>query len=189
MNNIAETIARGATDLFEDMVVPAIKNTIVDTVMSGISQAFWGESVGGFDTYRRGYRQHATHLRRRNRPRIVDRRRYDEDYHRRRTDRRKKDRRFNQRRSQRDLQNKRVGRSAFSKGIYFQTREDAELTLARMIDFIAESDWITLGDFYGLVGIEGDPSTERIGWEDLSQAYVYNTRSGYLINLEDPERE
>jgi hypothetical protein len=71
--------------------------------------------------------------------------------------------------------------------VLYDTREDAELVLGRLLELIAEYDQATIGDLYSLVGLQSNYTHERYGWFDLSRSRVHFTSDGYLIDLPEPE--
>lgn len=66
-------------------------------------------------------------------------------------------------------------------------REDAEKVLARMYDLLDAYHMVTVGEFYGLVGITPEYTDEKWGWRNLRGASIQTVRDGYRINLPKPE--
>lgn len=70
--------------------------------------------------------------------------------------------------------------------IYFESRSDAEATLGRMMERVAEYKWATIGDLRTLVGFPSNYTHERWGWTDLRGCRVLPTSDGYLIDFPEP---
>lgn len=63
------------------------------------------------------------------------------------------------------------------------TKEDAENAVERIVDIIDKYEFATLGDFKGILGLEGSPIDEKWGWTYFNNVVVRQTRDGYLIEL------
>ncbi len=155
---IATEVRNITTSLFAEVVLPAIKSAITDFVTNGIEMVIWGQ---GSNSPSRGGRR-----RRRNYGGIYGHR-DSRDTHSRRPAR---------------------GRTASMSidDIYFDTREDAKLTLGRLHERVAEYGWATVGDLYALVGLTSDHTHERYGWDHLGNSRIRHTMDGYIIDLPEP---
>lgn len=71
--------------------------------------------------------------------------------------------------------------------ITLPNRQDAENVLTRMYDMLDAYHMVTVGEFYGLVGITPEYTDEKWGWKTLRGANVQSVRDGYRINLPRPE--
>jgi hypothetical protein len=71
--------------------------------------------------------------------------------------------------------------------IILPTRADAETVLYRLGDLVDGFDVATVSDLYELVGITGNFTDEKYGWNDLRGSGVERVRDGYLINLPKPQ--
>lgn len=71
--------------------------------------------------------------------------------------------------------------------ITLPSRQDAENVLTRMYDMLEAYHMVTVGEFYGLVGITPEYTDEKWGWKNLHGANVQSVRDGYRINLPRPE--
>lgn len=70
------------------------------------------------------------------------------------------------------------------KESYFVERQDAEVTLGSMMNVCAEYNFVTVGDFNTLAGLQIGPNDERWGWSSLQGTQVMlNPSEGYFINF------
>lgn len=69
------------------------------------------------------------------------------------------------------------------KEVVLQTREEAETVLQGMFDILDDYDFVTVNDFYSLVGITGSFTDDKWGWGDLRGATTRQIREGYLLEL------
>lgn len=70
--------------------------------------------------------------------------------------------------------------------IILETRGEAEEVLSQLVDMIEDYGMVTVADFYDLVGITGNFTDNKYGWENLSRADIRRVRDGYLIDLPRP---
>jgi hypothetical protein len=142
-----------------DVLIPAFKDTISQMITTGIEMLLYGESNKNRNTFRRGGRDRdpsRTHVS------------YNSFSNRERD------------RGQRDSRNK--FRQRFDD-VILDTRADAEEVLSNMVDLIDNYGVVTVADFYDLIGLPGEWSDNKYGWENLSQAYVERVRLGYTLAL------
>lgn len=158
--------ARSVTSyIVQDVLLPAIKDTIADVVSQGVERMIFGES--------------RSHLRRGGRPGggssgYVNYQRFGQD-----RDPRREESRTISRRS-------RVNQE-FDE-VLLQTRVEAEAVLERMDDICDRYGSATIADLYDLVGITGNYTDEKYGWTNLKHAVVARTRNGmYVLDLPRPE--
>lgn len=150
--------------IFLDILVPAMKDTIVDVVSQGIERAVLGEArtgtrrtggrtpgAGGYTSYNRY--STPSHAGRRDDPRDSPRRRREHEL----------------------------------DDIILATRIEAGEVLARMDDLLKRYETVSVSDLYDLLGLEGSYVDEKWGWTNLDDADVRRVRDGYLLIL--PERE
>lgn len=71
--------------------------------------------------------------------------------------------------------------------IVLQTRQEAEDVIDRLYDVVARYGAATVSDLYELVGITSTHTDQKWGWEELRGASVSRVRSGYLLDLPEPE--
>lgn len=153
--------------VFFDVLLPALKDTLVDAVSQGVERMIFGEVR---PTTRRSGFSNVGHI----------------AYN-----------RFAQNRvggPPRD--NNPVGRPGISRqarathnfdDILLNTRHEGEEVLATMHDMLTRYETISVSDLYEMVGETPNFTDEKWGWVDLTGASVSRTRDGYLLNLPRPE--
>lgn len=145
-----------------DVLIPAAKSTISDMISNGIEMLLYGEPRrrGGRDRDRdKTYVSYSAYYGR-DRDRDRDRGRDDD----------------------RD----RGGRRKRFDDIVLETWNDADEVLNHLVDLIEEYDVATVANFYDLVGINGDYTDNKYGWDNLSKATIRRVRSGYVLDLPKP---
>lgn len=147
--------------LIFDVMVPAVKNAIVDTVVNGIELLIFGETKGsgrkkssptGYTTYFKG-------------PSVVSSS-YATKY-------------------EQQTISPRANRYNPNE-IILGTRAEAEEVLDSLIDIVDQYNVASVGDLYDLVGVTGSYTDQSWGWEDLTGAGIQRVREGYLIKLPKP---
>lgn len=63
------------------------------------------------------------------------------------------------------------------------SREEAELVIERLGDILAQYDVVALADLYDLLGLETSHVDNKWGWTSLGRMQVRQTRQGYLLEL------
>ncbi len=72
--------------------------------------------------------------------------------------------------------------------IQVESRVEANNVLDRMYDLLSKYEVVTVADLYALTGIAGTHVDHKWGWTDLRGASARRTRSGdHLLDLPDPE--
>ena len=138
-----------------DVIVPNIKNIIVDALTGAIHRIF-GVDGGG-----RSSGSSSSHSR------VSYRRYYDE----RRDDPRDRDRYGESHRWDRD-------------DIIFPSRRDAEAVRDEMLDVIEEYGLISVADMYEMAGLTSPPAQSfKYGWTSIRTSEVVHVRDGYIIKL------
>lgn len=153
-----------------DIIVPATKNMLLDSISDGVEMALFGEV--------RGRRRRSSD----NRSRYAydrvsyrdDRDRYRNDRRDRRDDRYGRDHRddIQERRSMRDYED-----------IVFNSKQDAEDVISSLVDMIDEYGQATVADLYDLAGITPEYTYGNYGWTNLSSATSVRDRDGYTLRL------
>lgn len=147
-----DTRTVGQHILFE-VILPAIKQLISDTVSQGIERLLFGESSRHSRTVTRpGYNAYnrVTPASRRDEPRsLSSRARATHD--------------FNE--------------------IVLESRGEAEKVRDDLTACIDQFDVATVSDLYDLVGITGSFQDDKWGWYDLRDARITRVREGYLLDL------
>ena len=140
--------------IMQDVLVPAIKNAIEDTVSNGISMMLNGGEP------RRNKKSSGASSR-------VSYRSYYE-----REDReRERDR----------TQTRTTGYSY--DDITLETRGEAEDVIARLDELIDVYGMATVADLYDLVGVSGQHTDCKYGWTNISSASHVRVRGGYLLKM------
>jgi hypothetical protein len=65
----------------------------------------------------------------------------------------------------------------------FATKKDAEETLMSLNQLIFDYGYASIADYSDLMGITGNFTDNKYGWDDLSKAFVLKVRNGYRIYL------
>lgn len=66
-------------------------------------------------------------------------------------------------------------------------RIEAEQVIDRLFDLVSRYGTATVADLYELVGLVSTHVDHKWGWTDLAGAGVSRIRSGYLLDLPDPQ--
>lgn len=159
---IGETFLSGDIDkvktyIVSDVIIPAIKDTIVDIVKNGIDMIFYGETranttkKAGGQTYvsYSNYYKPSTH----SRPESSS----------------------NSDRSR-----------GLSRDFIFDSRGEAEKVLDVLTEIISEYQAASIADLCSLVGITGDWIDNKWGWYELTNASVKRVHGGYKLDLPKP---
>lgn len=142
--------------ILQDVLIPAIKDTISDVVTGGIDMLLFGE---------RGNRS--------TRNSRSSRTSYSSYY-------------GNSRRvSSNSETSSRTSHSRYYsvKDVLLESRGEAEEVLGNMIDAIKDYGMVSVADLYDMVGIPGAFTDNAWGWFDLGNASVRRVREGYLLVL------
>lgn len=67
--------------------------------------------------------------------------------------------------------------------IIVSTREEADLVIERLGDVLSQYDVVSLSDLYELLGLETSHIDSKWGWTNLTGAQVRQIRQGYLLEL------
>lgn len=71
--------------------------------------------------------------------------------------------------------------------IILATRVEAEEVIDRLFDLVSKYETATVADLYELVGVTGNYTDDKWGWNDIRGAGVSRVRNGYLLDLPRPE--
>lgn len=158
--------SQGVLDyIFYDIIIPATKNMLMDSIANGAEMAIFGEARGRRD-YRRGYSGSRY---------AYDQISYRGDDYGRNRDRRDRDYRERAPSGVRDYED-----------IIFATQSDAEDVLTGLLDIIDAYDEARVADLYDLAGITAEYTTGNFGWRNLSSARTKRVRDGYVLDLPRP---
>ncbi len=159
---IAEDISDVMSYLFFDVLVPAVKDTIVNFVVNGINAVIYGDTRPRQSRFNqpygnRPYTSYSSYSRPSTRPEGSFSRRGEIRY-------------------------------SQEKEPIVESRYDADLVLEELNNCICEYDQATVGDLYDLLGFDSDHTDYKWGWSDLSGATVRKVPGGWLIDLPRPQR-
>jgi hypothetical protein len=71
--------------------------------------------------------------------------------------------------------------------IVLDERAEAEQVIDQLFDLVSKYGSATVADLYELVGLASTHTDHKWGWEELMGAGVSRVRGGYLLDLPDPE--
>lgn len=150
-----------------DVLIPALRDTVVDTFTTGIERMFYGDRTPS--STRRGYRSSGPGG-------YVAYNRYAPTRPYRPGEPRDEPRNISRRaRASHDFDE-----------IILSSRVEANEVLERLFDLIDRYEAATVEDLYEMVGINSDYTDKKWGWTEIRGANVSRTRSGYLLNLPKP---
>lgn len=153
--------------LNQEIVVPAIKNIVVDSITSGIQMAIFGEDRGGRQTSTRrpgGYSSGSQYRQQVN---------YARTY---------------QTASERNSETRRSRGRGVPDDYIIATRDEAIDVLAQLRDSIDRYGQVALADYLDMIGADTTYTDETQGWVDLSRARVQAVRGGFMIVFPQMER-
>lgn len=152
--------------LNQEIVIPAIKNVVVDSITSGVQMAIFGEDRGGRQTSRRsgGYSSGSQYRQQVN---------YARTY---------------QTASERNAEPRRSRGRGVPEDYIIATRDEAIDVLAQLRDSIDRYGQVALADYLDMIGANTTYTDETQGWVDLSRARVQAVRGGYMIVFPQMER-
>ena len=151
---ITDSIEDVKTYVIFDVMIPRVKDTILDMVNQGLNMLFKGDprsttkksSNGGYN------------------PRVSYQSYYDEPKYGRNT--------------------RQGGYHTYDIGeLIVDDRGQAERILDRMFDILENYPAVTVGDLYEIVGLTTTPSDFNYGWTDLSNSGVKRVGAGYKLDL------
>lgn len=152
-----------ATYVAADVLLPALRNMIVDASTKGIERMMYGESA----SRRRGYSGSG--------PRVT----YNNPISR-------NSQYVGSGPGSRHIPDPRV-RRASQDDLILSSREEAEQVLSMLNDIIDQYEQASVADLNDLVGLPTSHVDNKWGWSYLGNADVRQLRDGYLINLPPAE--
>lgn len=156
--------------IFMDVMIPAVKDMVVDAGTQGIERIFYGdERPRGRTSGRRGYPT-TGYI----------------GYNRMQPSRNPNERAWGQPGDRRDISPRGRATHNFDE-IILETRGEAEEVLDGMFELISRYERASVSDLYALTGITASYIDNQWGWTDLRGANVQRLRQGYLLNLPVPE--
>ncbi|MET0785913.1 MAG: hypothetical protein ABWY25_04345 [Paenisporosarcina sp.] len=143
-----------------DVLLPALRNLIVDATSKGVERVVYGDN-----TFRRRPIEY--------RPRTV----YNSPIYQRPDPRDSRVRPVLP-----DQHSHRVTKRE-ATDIVLSSKDEADLVVERLIDIIDKYDVASLADLYDLVGLPSSHVDNKWGWSYLNNVEVRQVRDGYLIDL------
>lgn len=153
--------------LLMDVLIPAVKDLVVDIVTTGAERAIFGDNRA--PSRRSGYRPFGAQQS------YTQYNRYATASPSQREDRRVQP------------ESRRARNAPNHEEIIFATRAEAQEVLDRLFDLISQYEQATLSELKELVGLTGEWTDENWGWRDIRGTGIVLTRSGYLLDLPRPE--
>lgn len=139
--------------IVHDVLVPAIKNLIYDTVTGGLDLKLFGQMRTGSRTVRNKGKSYVS---------------YNNMYS-------SRDRQPARTAVNRVTHN--------FDDIILETRGDAEEVLSMLVDLIEDYGMASVADLYDSVGVTSNFTDRKYGWTNLASASVSRVRDGYLLSL------
>lgn len=152
-----------ASFVASDVLLPALRNLIVDMVTKGAERLIYGESMRRrsgipYDSRYQGGVQY-------NRPLFP-------------SDPRSRDPRQNMVPVARNRQNRHE-----MNDVIVGTKEEAELVVERLVDILDKYEVASLADLYDLLGLQTSHIDNKWGWTYLGSVQIRQIRQGYLLEL------
>lgn len=138
-----------------DVLLPALKNTVVDAVTNSIQMIFWGDKRPSSNTLRSGGKTYVSYGS------------YSS---------------ISSSNNRRDMGAGSRARHNFDD-LVLSSRGEAEDVLSQLVDLTIDYGFASIADLYYMTGLQSTPTDQKWGWRDLSTAYVARVRDGYMIKL------
>lgn len=139
-----------------DVIIPAAKNMISDTVSNGIEMLLFGQ-IKGSRTRRDKNKSYVS---------------YNSYYQ----DRHKPSRTMSHR--NRSMHN--------FDDIILESRGEAEEVLSHLVELTESYGMASVADLYDLVGVTSNFTDNKYGWDNLGSGRIVSVRGGYLLELPRP---
>lgn len=143
--------------LLWDVLIPALKDTIIDMIQNGIEGLVHGDTSGGRSRRSRTKRH-----------RDVSYVSYGDMYD-----------------TPRKRTKVRSSENRFSEYIFI-SRADADEVLSTMLEIIDTYDAVSVYEFLELIGQVGEYTDNKYGWDNLARAKIARVRGGFALVLPDP---
>lgn len=148
-----------------EVLLPALRNMVVDTTTKAIERAIYGESMGSRRSNTRDYRGYVQY----NSPVLSRPYTHLPDQPRRYVD-----------------IPRRVERRDESQ-LIIPSRSEAERVVEQLIDIVEKYDQASVADLYELVGLPTAHTDNKWGWTSFARAEIRQVRDGYLLDLPPAE--
>lgn len=165
IQNVAETFFGGdlkdvASYVVVDVMIPAAKDMLYDTVSQGFSRLLFGEVRQRTASTNREYTSYGSMSRDRSVRRVDQSRRNGRD----------------------DTFRDRISSNDFDD-ITFRDRRDAEAVMDTLMDTIDHYGQCSVADLLKASGMSPKYTDYDSGWHDLSRASISRYRDGYVLNM------
>ncbi len=140
-----------------DVVIPGVKNLMFEMVRDGFERLLWGDAKPRNRSNPAGYTSYNSMYRGRTAA-------------------------SNERSNRPDISRQSRTTHDFSE-IIIDSRGEAEEVIDRLIGLVDDYGCATVQDLYDLVGLSGNYTDQKWGWNDLRTASVISTRGGYILDL------
>lgn len=165
IQNVAETFFGGdlkdvASYVVVDVMIPAAKDMLYDTVSQGFSRLLFGEVRQRTASTNREYTSYGSMSRDRSVRRVDQSRRNGRD----------------------DTFRDRISSNDFDD-ITFRDRRDAEAVMDTLMDTIDHYGQCSVADLLKAAGMSPKYTDYDSGWHDLSRASISRYRDGYVLNM------
>ena len=165
IQNVAETFFGGdlkdvASYVVVDVMIPAAKDMLYDTVAQGFSRLLFGEVRQRTASTNREYTSYGSMSRDRSVRRVDQSRRNGRD----------------------DTFRDRISSNDFDD-ITFRDRRDAEAVMDTLMDTIDHYGQCSVADLLKASGMSPKYTDYDSGWHDLSRASISRYRDGYVLNM------
>ena len=159
----SDFLAEDVNDIGEYLVKDLIIPTIKDVFLNFMTAALWGDRRSGSS--------------------------YRDSSGRRRTDYNSISRNTPRRERERDREDYSSDRRGFNlEDIVFATREEADMTLTRMEEYIDDYGQVSVGYLYELMDESCPYTAEYYGWRNLDRAAIRRVSNGHKLILPRPVR-
>lgn len=163
-NAFADSLNETLGYVMSDVIIPSIKETIVDTVVQGTERIAWGESRTKRSAQKRSGGSYISYNR------------YSSD-----------SKAGTQQRSKPiDISREKRARHDFDD-IILKSRAEANDVIDSLFELISRYGSATVADLYDLVGIKANYTDDNWGWEDIRTATTRRIRQGFILDLPRPE--
>lgn len=150
-----------------EVLLPAARNLVVDSVNKGIERAIYGDTMS--------HRRRADPM-------------YRYSYNRSPLDKEPRRGYLPDQPPPRPTHASRGVRKQAVGDIIIASRDEAEIVLERLGDLIDQFDFASIADLYELLGLPHTYIDNKWGWDDIKDSDVRQVREGYLIMLPAAEQ-
>ena len=90
-------------------------------------------------------------------------------------------------RRDRERRNERIPSNRL-RNFSFRTKADAEIMRENLIDYLERYDQVTVGAYYGMIGISDSSWTnEKYGWRTMADVDIRHDSDGWYLDFPQPE--